>query len=87
MRRSLTLFFSLAVVGGLTAAVPATASAQGRQDIPESHPLWANAATKVADTAPAAKLSFRVYLNQRDPAGAEALAQAVSDPDSPAYRH
>ncbi|MEQ0562428.1 S53 family peptidase [Amycolatopsis sp. NEAU-NG30] len=86
MRRSSTLLLSLAVVGGLTGALPSTASAQGRQDIPQSHPLWANAQAKVADTAPAAKLSFRVYLNQRDNAGAEALAQAVSDPDSPTYR-
>ncbi|MEV6876404.1 S53 family peptidase [Amycolatopsis sp. NPDC051128] len=86
MRRSSTLLLSLAVVGGLTATMPATASAQGRQDIPQSHPLWANAQAKVADTAPAAKLSFRVYLNQRDNAGAEALAQAVSDPDSRTYR-
>ncbi|WP_410641788.1 protease pro-enzyme activation domain-containing protein [Amycolatopsis sp. lyj-346] len=86
MRRSSTLLLSLAVVGGLTGALPATASAQGRQDIPQSHPLWANAQAKVADTAPAAKLSFRVYLNQRDNAGAEALAQAVSDPDSRTYR-
>ncbi|WP_410597702.1 protease pro-enzyme activation domain-containing protein [Amycolatopsis sp. lyj-23] len=86
MRRSSTLLLSLAVVGGLTGTLPATASAQGRQDIPQSHPLWANAQAKVADTAPAAKLSFRVYLNQRDNAGAEALAQAVSDPDSGTYR-
>ena len=86
MRRSSTLLLSLAVVGGLTGTLPATASAQGRQDIPQSHPLWANAQAKVADTAPAAKLSFRVYLNQRDNAGAEALAQAVSDPDSRTYR-
>jgi len=86
VRRSSTLLLSLAVVGGLTATMPATASAQGRQDIPQSHPLWANAQSKVADTAPAAKLSFRVYLNQRDNAGAEALAQAVSDPDSKTYR-
>ncbi|HET6706587.1 S53 family peptidase [Amycolatopsis sp.] len=86
MRRSSTLLLSLAVVGGLTGALPATASAQGRQDIPQSHPSWANAQAKVADTAPAAKLSFRVYLNQRDNAGAEALAQAVSDPDSATYR-
>jgi subtilase family serine protease len=85
VRRSSTLLLSLAVVGGLTAAAP-VASAQGRSDIPQSHPLWANAQAKVADTAPASKLSFRVYLNQRDNAGAEALAQAVSDPDSQTYR-
>lgn len=86
VRRSSTLLLSLAVVGGMASAMPATASAQGRSDIPQSHPLWANAQAKVADTAPASKLSFRVYLNQRDNAGAEALAQAVSDPDSKTYR-
>ncbi|MFE0028449.1 protease pro-enzyme activation domain-containing protein [Amycolatopsis sp. NPDC059021] len=86
MRRSLTLFLSLAVAGGLAATVPATASAQDRQDIPQSHPFWANPQAKVADTAPASKLNFRVYLNQRDQAGAESAAQAVSDPDSPSYR-
>ncbi|MEC3977621.1 S53 family peptidase [Amycolatopsis sp. H20-H5] len=86
MRRSLTFFLSLAVVGGLAATVPATASAQTRADIPQSHPLWANPQAKVADTAPASNLSFRVYLNLRDQGGAEALAQSVSDPDSANYR-
>ncbi|HEY2061336.1 MAG TPA: S53 family peptidase [Amycolatopsis sp.] len=87
MRRSLTVFLSLAVAGGLAATAPAVASAQGRQDIPQSHPLWASPQAKVADTAPSSKLDFRVYLNLRDQAGAEAAAQSVSDPDSKGYRN
>jgi subtilase family serine protease len=76
---------TLALAGGVTAALAGPAGAEGRSSIPESHPLWATPQAKVADSAPAAKLSFRVYLNQRDEAGAEALAQAVSSPDSPSY--
>jgi subtilase family serine protease len=77
---------TLALAGGATAALAAPAGAVGRSSIPESHPLWATPQAKVADSTPAAKMSFRVYLNQRDQAGAEALAQSVSDPDSPSYR-
>ncbi|RJQ89664.1 S53 family peptidase [Amycolatopsis panacis] len=85
MRRSLIVFLSLAVVGGLT-ATPAMASAQGRADIPQSHPQWADPAAKVADTPPSSTVDFRVYLNLRDQSGAESAAQAVSDPHSPAFR-
>jgi subtilase family serine protease len=67
-------------------ACPAIASAQGESAIAESHPQWATPQAKVADTAPSAKMTFRVYLNLRDQAGAEAVARAVSDPDSPSYR-
>jgi subtilase family serine protease len=80
------MFMSLAVVGGLAAAVPATATAQGWSAIPQSHPLWANPQSKVADSAPSAKMTFRVYLNLPDQAAAEAAAQSVSDPNSPSYR-
>ncbi|MEU4671046.1 S53 family peptidase [Amycolatopsis sp. NPDC023774] len=89
MRRSLTVFLSLAMAGGLAAATPglaSAASAPGRADIPASHPIWANPGAKVADTAPASKLDFRVYLNLRDEAGAEAAAAGVSDPHSNSYR-
>ncbi|KAA9165726.1 S8/S53 family peptidase [Amycolatopsis acidicola] len=86
MRRALTLFVSLALAGGVTAAVPATASAQGRAVIPLSHPRWAVPQAKVADAAPSSKLNFRVYLTMRDQAGAEAAAQAVSDPSSKTYQ-
>ncbi|NKQ54111.1 S8/S53 family peptidase [Amycolatopsis sp. K13G38] len=86
MRRALSLFVSLAVVGGVSAAVPGIATAQGRAVIPASHPRWATPQTKVTDTAPSSKLSFRVYLAMRDQAGAESAAQAVSDPASKTYR-
>jgi len=86
VRRALTLFVSLAVAGGMTAALPGAASAQGRAVIPSSHPRWATPQTKVADTASSSKLDFRVYLTMRDQAGAESAAQAVSDPSSETYR-
>jgi subtilase family serine protease len=86
VRRALTLFVSLALAGAAAAAVPMMASAQGRTAIPDSHPQWATPQTKVADTASSSKLSFRVYLPMRDQAGAEAAAQAVSDPSSKTYR-
>lgn len=86
MRRSSILFASLAVVGSLAWAVPASASPDGRASIPQSHPAWATAHSKVADTDSQSRLSFRVYLKMRDQAGAEALAKAVSDPNSPSFR-
>jgi subtilase family serine protease len=80
------MLMSLVVVGGLAVAAPAVATAQGESVVPQSHPLWATPQAKVADTAPSAKMTFRVYLNLRDQAGAEAAAQAVSAPDSKTYR-
>ncbi|WP_344859508.1 S53 family peptidase [Amycolatopsis ultiminotia] len=85
MRRSVTVFLSLAVAGGL-AATPAVASADSRADIPQSHPSWASPTAKVADAASSSTVDFRVYLNLRDQSGAEAAAQAVSDPQSRTYR-
>jgi subtilase family serine protease len=80
------MLMSLVVVGGLAAAAPAIATAQDKSAVPQSHPLWATPQAKVADTAPTAKMQFRVYLNLRDQAAAEAAAQAVSNPDSKSYR-
>ncbi|HEY7596613.1 MAG TPA: S53 family peptidase [Actinophytocola sp.] len=80
------VFASLAAVGGLAWAVPAIASTDGRATIPRSHSDWATAHSKVADTDPQSRLSFRVFLKMRDQAGAEALAKAVSDPQSPSFR-
>jgi subtilase family serine protease len=85
VRKALTLFVSLALAGGAAAAIPATASAQGRAVIPLSHPEWATPQTKVADAAPSSKLDFRVYLPMRDQAAAEATAQSLSDPASKTY--
>ena len=50
-----------------------------------SVPAWAKAATFKSATSNTEQIGFRVYLNWRDGAGAEALAKAVSDPASPSY--
>jgi subtilase family serine protease len=87
VRRSLTLPVSAAIALVAATVVPATALAQDTSAIPFSHPAWATPQAKVADSAPAAKMTFRVYLGMRDRAGAESVAQAVSDPQSGQYRH
>lgn len=68
----------------MAAALPA-AAADGPSAIPQSHPQWATPQSKVADVAASSSITFRVYLKTRNEAGAEALAQAVSDPTSAAY--
>ena len=66
--------------------VAAGAGASSRATIAGSHPSWAAPAARVADANGADTMQFRVYLNLRDRAGAEAVAQAVSDPSSSTYR-
>lgn len=80
------MIVALAVAGGVAAALPA-AAADGPSAIPLSHPQWATPNAKVADTAPASSVTFRVYLKTRDQAGSEAMAKAVSDPTSASYKH
>jgi subtilase family serine protease len=55
--------------------------------VPQSHPQWASPQAKVADAPSSQKMTFRVYLRMRDQDGAESTARAVSDPNSPSYRH
>ena len=51
-------------------------------------PSWATAPARVGAVAGDEPVAFQVVLPWRDPAGARALAEAVSDPASPAYgRH
>jgi subtilase family serine protease len=83
--RTAAILLSVSLAGaGVFAGTPAFAA--NRSAIPDSHPRWATAANKAADADPAATISFRVYLNLPDRAGAEAAAQAISSPDSPSYR-
>ena len=72
---------SLALSGAASGA-----GASSRATIVGSHPSWAAPAARVADANGDDTMQFRVYLNLRDRAGAEARAQAVSDPSSVAYR-
>jgi subtilase family serine protease len=87
VRRMLVLLSCTAAAVGLSVAVPAVAGAAGTAALPNSHPTWATASNKVAATAADSRIGFSVYLKMRDQAGAEAVATAVSDPNSSAYGH
>jgi subtilase family serine protease len=66
-------------VASAGAAPPAQATLHG------SAPAWANSRHFVASADPAGNVGFRVYLGWRNPAAADALAKAVSDPRSASY--
>ncbi len=87
MRRALTLLSVAAAAVGLSVAVPAAAGAAGTASLPNSHPTWARSSNMVAATAADTRIGFSVYLKMRDQAGAEAVAAAVSDPNSSSYGH
>jgi subtilase family serine protease len=63
------------------AAAPAT----GRTTLQGSTPSWATNKNFTGPADPATVVGFRVYLGWSDPAGAVALAKAVSDPHSLSY--
>lgn len=78
-----TLVMALSVGVGIptaTAASPRAVVVAGTQ------PSWATPAARVGSPDPGQRLTFRVYLTLRDRAGAEAVAQAVSDPSNPSFR-
>src|SRR5712692_1962119 len=58
----------------------------GRAALKGSKPSWANQSNYVSAADPKGGIGFRVYLGWTNPAGAEALARAVSDPRSSSYR-
>jgi subtilase family serine protease len=73
------------VLFSITLSIIALATPPNRVTLRGSKPSWATphnygGAANSSDT-----LGFRVYLGWRNPAGAEALARAVSDPHSPSY--
>ncbi|NJC71647.1 S8/S53 family peptidase [Planosporangium thailandense] len=86
MRRPLpAIAATLLLAGsGILAGSPA-AFADSRSPVAGSHPKWATPANRAGNADTAKKLSFRVYLQMRDRAGAEAAARAVSDPKSASY--
>ena len=79
-----TVLVGAAISGGSLAAASA---ASGRTTLPRSVPAWANSRDYAGPADPNSDVGFRVYLGWNDPAGALALAQAVSDPNSPSYGH
>jgi subtilase family serine protease len=68
-------------------AVPASAAPQGRHPLHGSTPRWLHQARDLGATPPAQQVSFGVLLGMRDPAGAVATLQAISDPASASYGH
>src|SRR6266436_5362129 len=80
LERALTLIL-LAVFSLSAGAAP------GRATLPGSVPSWANSKNYVAPADASQSIGFRVYLGWKDPAAVLSLAQAVSDPRSPSYRH
>ncbi|MDF8264816.1 S53 family peptidase [Luteipulveratus flavus] len=80
----------LAAVGATALAAlsvgAADASSSGRHDLAGSKASWATSAHRAGASDPATTVNFRVYLQGRDDAGAQAYAAAVSTPGSPQYR-
>jgi subtilase family serine protease len=79
----------VALAAGAAVAVlgvgTATAAPSGRAVVAGNVPPWATSANFKSAASGGDAIGFRVYLNWTDPAGAEALALAVSDPASPSY--
>ncbi len=84
-----TRLIGLAASGLLTlsAVAPAVEAAPaGHTTLHGSVPGWATAANYVGAADASSSVNFRVYLGWNDPAAAEALAAAVSDPHNASYR-
>ncbi len=84
MRRRFTTSVVLTAVCTMVVVGSASASS-ARTVLPGSKPSWAVSARQTATVPASAPVDFTVYLNMRDPGGAEALARAVSTPGSGKY--
>ena len=74
-----------AIAASTLAAVSATSLADTRAALPGSVPSWATSSNLVGPADASTDVGFRVYLAWRNPAAAESLARAVSDPGSASY--
>ena len=86
-RRNIVALALAALALALALAPSATAAPSSRAQLAGSVPRWATATRLKRAAAPGGIVGFRVYLNWRHNAAAEALAQAVSDSASPGYQH
>ncbi|TWE07274.1 protease pro-enzyme activation domain-containing protein, partial [Rudaeicoccus suwonensis] len=88
--RHTTRLIALTATGGLAIAFAgvgagtAHAASSGR-DVVNATPTWTSHALKRGAVAAGQQHTFSIVLNMRNEAGAEALANAVSDPSSPSY--
>jgi subtilase family serine protease len=85
MRRAKLVLTAAAAVAGLLVIGTGAGAANGKSTLPGSTPGWAKKSNLVGAADPNGAIGFRVYLGWTDPAGAEALAKAVSDPRSSSY--
>ncbi len=84
-KRVAALLVMVTAMGATTSFAASPALAGDRHQLPGSHPRWATPANRVATTSGGTTISFRVYLNLRDRAAAEAAAAAVSTPGTAGY--
>ncbi|HEY0260784.1 MAG TPA: S53 family peptidase [Lacisediminihabitans sp.] len=77
---------TVAAVIGLSVTGTTAAVAADRVSYPGSHPSWATQANDQGAAADDETVEGEIYLPLRDPAGAEALATAVSTPGLRGYR-
>jgi subtilase family serine protease len=83
-----TPLVGLAVVALVTAAgggAAVAAGSSGSRALPGSVPSWANAAHRVGSADSSQAVGFRVYLDNRNQAGAEKYASAVSTKGNALY--
>jgi len=84
IRRAAAAAVSGMLLAGLLGGT-ATAAPSGRATLAGSVPAWATASSFKNASSTSDSVGFRVYLGWSDPAGAAALATAVSDPASSSY--
>jgi subtilase family serine protease len=87
MRRLSVLVASCALLAAGWIPAAGAASRSSRHVIAGSHPDWAVASNRTGPVDPSSGVVIRVYLRGADDAGLEAIARAVSDPDSSSYHH
>src|SRR5262249_56272767 len=75
------------VLSAIALTIAALAGPSSRSTVRGSKPNWANPSKYVSAANTTDYIGFRVYLGWNNSSGAEALAQAVSDPRSHSHRH
>src|SRR6266566_4385038 len=82
MKKLLSVTF---VLFSVALSIIAFAAPPNRVTLRGSKPSWATRQNYAGAANSSDRLGFRVYLGWTNPAGAEALARAVSDPHSQSY--
>ncbi|MFE1320276.1 protease pro-enzyme activation domain-containing protein [Kitasatospora phosalacinea] len=75
----------LTTLGAAVPASAATPAGDSARTLPGTHPEWATPQADAGAADAAAPATARIYLAGRDASGLAALAEAVSDPNSPSY--